>query len=75
VSKPIQTLVQKKTINNEAEDISLATNSTLRWQLKAKVSSMTPSMGGHTCWKFQGLSNHGWKDDVISDNFYVGHMP
>jgi hypothetical protein len=21
------------------------------------------------------LSMHGWKDDVISDNFYVGQMP
>jgi hypothetical protein len=30
----------------------------LRWQLKSKVGDTTQYMGGHTCWKFQGLSNH-----------------
>jgi len=32
--------------------------STLRWQLKVMVGDTTQYMGGHTCWKFQGLSNH-----------------
>ncbi len=36
-------------------------NLTLRWQLKGKVSSTTPPMGGHICWKFQDLSNHAQK--------------
>jgi hypothetical protein len=49
---------KKKINNNEVYVISYIANSTLRWQLMAKLSSNTPYTQGHSFWKLQGLSNH-----------------
>ncbi len=63
---------ERNLINNEGYVVKLHRPSTLRWQLKAKVHSLTPHMVESFSWKSLGLSNHAL--ELHEGTSFIGYI-